>query len=520
MPTTPFRTNIIIFLLIFLSLVSLTLACARSIQSDSSPFWNVPSKGTLQPTETQPNPITFSISTRAPGEPILTPTPDSVHPLPTPRDKPAVYIIQAGDTLGIVAQNYGVSLEQVIQANDLSNPNVLEIGQTITVPVPILGSPGPDFKIVPDSELVYSPTSAQFDTEAFIQNLGGYLSLYSEEVNGTTLSGSDIVSRISQNFSVNPRLLLSVLEYQSHWVTESSTETIPMEYPIGLTNTYREHLYLQLAWAANMLNRGYYLWRINGVGTWVLKDGSIVPIAPTINAGTAGVQQVFAQLYERSQWEHAVSERGLFATYKALFGYPFDITLEPILPQDIRQPTLQLPFEPGVIWAFTGGPHASWGSGSAWGALDFAPPIESLGCIKSDLWVVAAGDGLILRADNGAVVQDLDHGSINNDAIEQTGWTILYMHIEGRDRVSSGTYLKAGERIGHPSCEGGISSGTHVHITRRYNGEWIAADQTLPFIMDGWVSRGLGIEYDGYLEREGKKIEAWDGLSPENSIQR
>ena len=94
------------------------------------------------------------------------------------------------------------------------------------------------------------------------------------------------------------------------------------------------------------------------------------------------------------------------------------------------------------------------------------------------------------------------------------------MHIESRDRVAPGTYLRAGERIGHPSCEGGVSSGTHVHLARRYNGEWIPADQEQPFVLDGWVSVGLGNVYDGYLQRDGQSIEAWEGQSEENAIQR
>ena len=134
---------------------------------------------------------------------------------------------------------------------------------------------------------------------------------------------------------------------------------------------------------------------------------------------------------------------------------------------------MQLPLEPNVDWAFTGGPHGGWGSGSAWAALDFAPGRQGLGCVQSDDWVVAVADGLISRADSGRVIQDLD-----NDGNEGTGWTVLYMHIEGRDRVEPGTYLKAGERIGHPSCTGGYSTGTHFHLARRYNGEWIPADQT------------------------------------------
>ena len=42
----------------------------------------------------------------------------------------------------------------------------------------------------------------------------------------------------------------------------------------------------------------------------------------------------------------------------------------------------------------------------------------------------------------------------------------------------------------------------------------------LPFNLDGWVSSGNGKEYDGYLERDGESIEAWEGFYPENTIHR
>jgi murein DD-endopeptidase MepM/ murein hydrolase activator NlpD len=241
----------------------------------------------------------------------------------------------------------------------------------------------------------------------------------------------------------------------------------------------------------------------------------VVPIDPTINAGTAAVQYFFGKLYDAKFWERTVSESGFFSVYNGLFGYPFDYAFEPVLPASLAQPNLQLPFEVGREWSFTGGPHGGWGDGSAWAALDFAPPGEEVGCISSDDWVVAIADGSIIRAENGAVVQDLD-----GDGYEQTGWTILYMHIESRERVQPGTHLKAGERIGHPSCEGGISNGTHVHLARRYNGEWIPADQSIPFNLDGWVSSGTGNEYDGNLSKNGITIEAWDRRMPESLIQR
>ncbi len=133
----------------------------------------------------------------------------------------------------------------------------------------------------------------------------------------------------------------------------------------------------------------------------------------------------------------------------------------------------------------------------------------------SNEWVVAAADGLILRADQGEVIEDLD-----GDGFEQTGWVILYMHVESRDRVSAGAYVQAGDRLGHPSCEGGVSNGTHLHLARKYNGEWIPADGSLPFVMDGWVSAGTGAEYDGTMTRGGVSLEACSCRNDGNQISR
>jgi len=454
-------------------------------------------------------------TTEASKMPLLTPSPDAPHPLPKLRTETKEYVVQAGDYLNSIAQRYMVSVAAIVEANDISSPDFLEPGQVLIIPPPQPEGKGPAFKVIPDSELVYGPASVDLNLADFIQEQGGYLAKYREDVGERSLSGVKIVERVAQEFSVNPRLLLAILEFQSGWVTQAQPKEASLEYPIGVADPQRTGLYRQLTWAANNLNRGYYLYRVNGVPTWDLADGSVMTIDPTINAGTAGVQHFFAQLLDREAWEKAVSDAGLFATYSKLFDYPFHRAIEPLLPTDLEQPKMQLPFEPDQTWAFTGGPHGGWGSGSAWAALDFAPPGEVLGCVESDEWVVALTDGLILRTGEGAVVQDLD-----GDGFEQTGWTILYMHIESRGRVRPGTYIQAGERIGHPSCEGGVSTGTHVHLARRYNGEWISADQTLPFILDGWVSVGAGNEYDGYLKRNGKSIEAWEGRNPENAIER
>lgn len=64
---------------------------------------------------------------------------------PTPLG-PLLHTVQEGDTLLAIAQTYGVSIEDLMSANGLTDPNVLHIGQTLIIPVggfptPTVGAP-------------------------------------------------------------------------------------------------------------------------------------------------------------------------------------------------------------------------------------------------------------------------------------------------------------------------------------------------------------------------------------------
>ena len=522
-PHKPSRTYVNYCLLITLLVSSCSAAGSSNAYPTYDPFAPLNGSGTqvapvqqgevaiqAEATHTGPTPTRAPLSvTLAPTDAdpsFISPTPDAPHSLPAPRQFVDQYTVQPGDTLGSIAQGYGITLEALIEANGLNETSILSVGLVLNIP-PINADliPGSSFKIIPDSELIYGPASVDFDLDEFLENRSGYLTNYVQDLDGEYISGADIIMRVAQNYSVNPRLLLALLEYRSGWVTNPVPQNI--DYPLGNYDNYYAGLYKQMAWAADNLNRGYYLWRVDAISTLPLVDGSYVPLDPTINAGTIGVQYFLSLFNSRSFWDQDVSVLGLFQTYNELFGYPFDYSVTPLLPSNLVQPSMQLPFEVGTTWSFTGGPHGGWDSGSAWAALDFAPPGEAAGCTSSDAWVVAAASGLIVRAEDGAVIQDLD-----NDGYEQTGWTILYMHVETRDRVKPSTYVYAGEMIGHPSCEGGFSNGTHVHLARRYNGEWIPADGNHPFNLDGWVSSGNGVEYDGSLTRGDAVVEAWEGV--------
>ena len=141
--------------------------------------------------------------------------------------------------------------------------------------------------------------------------------------------------------------------------------------------------------------------------------------------------------------------------------------------------------------------------------MDFAPPDDTatqggLLCYISDYYVRAVAPGTIVRSDKGTVILDLD-----NDGDESTGWTVLYLHLAEVDRVPEGVQVEQGDIIGRAACEGGFSTATHLHIARRFNGEWIPADcQYCPdeykrpdFNMSGWTVVGFeSQEYQGQLQ--------------------
>ncbi len=511
---------------IILVLIAALIACRK--QAPPAEPWNPSDQGVIStpcPTGIAlsggcivgsiPTSAWYLLPTRSPDEPILTPTPDPPHIVPTLRLDPFDYTVQAGDSLATIGEHYQVAVDTIANANQLANPNALSIGQRLVVPAPTPSGRGPSFKIIPDSELVASPFSISFDAAHFLKERSGYLSSYKEVVDRENLTSAQIIERVSMENSVNPRLLIAALEYTSHWITSPSPETTAKTYPLRYIDERYAGLYRQLSWAANQLNKGFYLWQINALPALLLVDGSIIPVDNTINAGTIGVQYFLSSLYGRTDWEFATSPDGLFKTFSDLFGYPFDATLEGLIPPDLSQPLMQLPFEPGKPWSFTGGPHGGWGDGSAWSAIDFAPPGEPMGCVLNNEWVTAVADGKIVYSNAGVVILDLD-----GDSKVQTGWSVLYLHIDSQDRVKAGVDLKAGDRIGHTSCEGGLSSGTHLHLARRYNGIWIAADGIIPFNLDGWTSSGTGTEYDGFISRNNEVIEAYNGQQEENQIQR
>jgi murein DD-endopeptidase MepM/ murein hydrolase activator NlpD len=370
------------------------------------------------------------------------------------------------------------------------------------IPIYFLALWASPFQIIPDHAFVNGPTLIGFNTSAYLESQSGWLKDYRAYAGGKWRTGSEMVNFIATNYSISPRLLLAILEYQGGALTQPKPPV--KKNLLGFTRRYWENPYLQLVLAANALNNGYYGWRVGNLIEFEETDGSLIRPDPWQNAASVSLQYYFSRMFAGDEYTRAVGPEGLLQTYKNLFGDPWsDSTV--IIPGSLQQPELRLPFQPDQTWYYTGGPHTGWGTGEPLAAVDFAPPSDKSGCFITEdkYFATAMVDGLIVRSTVEGVALDLD-----KDGDERTGWVIFYLHLATRQRTPLGAELKAGDLIGYPSCEGGRSTGSHVHIARKYNGEWIVADGPIPLKMSGWFVHNGSREYLGTLTKQGAVVTA------------
>jgi LysM repeat protein len=108
------------------------------------------------PHSTAPTPLPGAAVT--PGAPAA----NQATSAPTPAE-PTVYIVQPGDTLSSIARKYDVSLEDLMRANDIANPDYVQLGQELKVPIGGLPADTPTPTVVPsptETPLPFNPPTA------------------------------------------------------------------------------------------------------------------------------------------------------------------------------------------------------------------------------------------------------------------------------------------------------------------------------------------------------------------------
>jgi hypothetical protein len=414
-----------------------------------------------------------------------------------------LYYSQSGDTLESIAGHFRTSPSLLQNPTQANTDGFLAAGIPLFVPDAQFYAPYHQF-VLADSMVVYGRSARSVDVLGISSQAGGYLNHYAEYLFEGRFTGPEIVDLVALETSIDPRLLLALLEYRSGWVYAWPEGAEEDKSPLNYEAVGVEGLYEELQVAARELARGYYGWREGLLQTLHFKDESQAAIHPELNAGSVAVQHLFAGLYTPGHfYPNLYGEGGFLTLYRQMFGDPSQLALEggEVIPAGLAQPTLTLPFQPGVTWALTSGPHITWQLGTPRGAIDFAPRDDLPGCTVSNVYATASAPGLVVRSSRGAVAVDLD-----GDGNEGTGWVIIYMHLARDGRIANGSWVNTDDPLGYPSCEGGYSSGTHLHITRKYNGEWIGAGGAVPFVMDGWLAVAGQGAYVGWLVRDGQTV--------------
>jgi murein DD-endopeptidase MepM/ murein hydrolase activator NlpD len=479
---------------VIFAVLGLVLSSCNLPQSDANPFTSSQRQteiaGILNPAGLAPTPTSPAVN---------------LPPGVTLPEGYRVYITQQGDTLPTLALRFDVAARDIESAQELSPEGLLPPGTVVWLPNALEGTLPADL-LLPDSEINFGPTIRDFDTLAFTDIMSGYLNYYTEDIHGVMFTGPEIVQLVAVESSINPRLLLALLEFRSGWVTGFPGGASSDPYPLGFEAGADTGLYKELQIAAKLLAQGFYGWRDGSRLTANFYGGESARLDPAINAGTAAIWRLFSVLYNPEGVNWALNDpEGFLALYQKWYGDPWETAAaaEPYLLETSQQPELVFPFAPGEDWSLTAGPHATWQTGTPRGAIDFAPIIEEARCAVSVRWVTAAAPGLVVRSNRGVVAIDLD-----GDGDEGTGWVLIYLHVASKDRIPVGTWLELDDPVGHPSCEGGIATGTHLHFTRKFNGEWLGVGGPLPLVIDGWQAVAGEDRYEGWLVRGEETISA------------
>ncbi len=127
-------------------------------------------------------------------------------PFPTAPGSIYQYETRPGDTLASLARRFGVDPAQIFSPASLNVQGYLPAGTFLTIPDQV-GQVSPPQLILPDSELVYSPTARDFNVQAlWTRPADTWPGIKNCSRISKVLSGGEIIQRVANELSVNPRL--------------------------------------------------------------------------------------------------------------------------------------------------------------------------------------------------------------------------------------------------------------------------------------------------------------------------
>jgi hypothetical protein len=125
--------TILILVLILAGCATTPAPTPVAVAPTQAPTWTPQATYTPNPTYTP-----YPTLTPGPTRPAATATATlaaTATAAPTATPTPVTYIVRIGDMLNLIAETYKVSPESIIAASNITNPNIIEVGRTLVIPV-------------------------------------------------------------------------------------------------------------------------------------------------------------------------------------------------------------------------------------------------------------------------------------------------------------------------------------------------------------------------------------------------
>ena len=334
-----------------------------------------------------------------------------------------IHRVKAGETIAQIARQYGVSAKQIIEANQLSNPNYIGIDRQL---------------VIPNSELSSDRQSHYLKSESTSAS-GGVIPL-NNSIKPLSSLGEKKAEFRNQKSTAITENRLSDRQDSSNTVTENSYISKLREGIIELRTRYQNQ---------------------NGVGSTTVDT----PITLLDNAVTETSPNTTPQVDALSEVENRPSNRTSFslaatsATTNSPPGLSETNAITPALPP-LAAPEEYLPNNHlfnGYIWPAQG--TLSSGYGWRWGrmhkGIDIAAPIGT------PIMAAASGEVIFAGWNSG--------GYGNLVKLQHSDGSVTFYAHNHRVVVHKGQKVKQGQLIAEMGSTG-RSTGPHLHFEIRPNG--------------------------------------------------
>jgi len=390
------------------------------------------------------------------GQRLIIPTQGSVAP-------EGSYVVRLGDTLSNIALRFGTTVSAIAQANNISNPSLIYPGQRLIIP-----------------SAVQQPSESPTQAQVHVVRPGEYLSQIAR------LYGTTVWALAAANDLSNPSLIYAgqrlIIPAQSATLPTPilALEFVPPQVAQGHTLLVRVRAEEEVSLAGSIDGRsltftgeegeywalaGFPPWSVSGAHPWSIvatdDEGKAVEVSGYVLVTEAEFPIQYIDLPpEREGLLDPELVQAEWARVKAIFLQ--------VTPSKLWQGRFRVPVEGevsslfGTRRSYDGGPVASYHMGVDYSAPEGAP-------------VVAANSGRIALAEELTVrgkTVIIDHG---------LGVHSGYFHLSGI-AVAPGQEVKGGTLIGYVGSTG-LATGAHLHWEMRL-GE-IGVDPT------EWMARAI-----------------------------